>query len=229
VGSIERLITPQPIHYLEAIVIAAVGLVVNLVCALILAGSNSHDHHDHGHGHHHGHGHGHSHAQSADHGHDHDHDLNLKSAYVHVLADAATSVAAIGALLGGWFFGWAWLDAATGLGGAVIVALWARSLLMQTSAVLLDREMDSPVVDEIRRAVAVGGAAGNTLVADLHVWRVGKANFACAISVVTHDRDLTPEQVRAWFARHVEVVHSTVEINQCQESHGGQTAASADD
>jgi cation diffusion facilitator family transporter len=223
VGSIERLITPQPIHYLEAIVIAAVGLVVNLVCALILAGSHAHDHHGHGHDH------GHSHAQTVDHRHDHhDHDLNLKSAYVHVLADAATSVAAIGALLGGWFFGWAWLDAATGLGGAVIVALWAKSLLMQTSAVLLDREMDSPVVDQIRRAVAEGGVAGNTLVADLHVWRVGKANFSCAISVVTHDRLLTPDQVRAWFARHAEVVHSTVEINQCQESHGGEGAASAE-
>jgi Co/Zn/Cd efflux system component len=84
--------------------------------------------------------------------------------------------------------------------------------------------MDSPVVDEIRRAVADGGAAGNTLVTDLHVWRVGKANFACAISVVTHDRLLTPDQVRAWFARHAEVVHSTVEINQCQESHGGADA-----
>ena len=202
VGSVERLIAPQPIHYQEAVIIAVIGLGVNLVCALIL-----------GDAHHHGHDH-HDHDHHGDHEHHH-HDLNLKSAYVHVLADAATSVLAIAALIGGWFYGWAWLDPVTGIAGAVVVALWARRLIADTSKVLLDREMDHPVVDEIREVIEREGRAGETRIADLHVWRVGKGSYSCALSVVTHDAALTPTLVRSWLAQHEEVVHATIEIHHC--------------
>jgi cation diffusion facilitator family transporter len=205
-GSVERLFRPEPIHYPEAMAIAVLGLVVNLVCALILGKA-----HDHGHHHHQGHDHGHAH------GHDHHHDLNLKSAYLHVVADAATSVAAIAALAGGWWLGWGWLDPVMGIVGAVIVAVWARGLIGETAKVLLDREMDAPVVDEIREVFAERGAASETLIADLHVWRVGRATYACALSLVTHDAQLTPQQVRDWLAVHEEIAHSTIEIHVCAD------------
>ena len=204
VSSTERIITPQLIQYKEAIVIAMLGLVVNVVCAFILGKAHHHDHgHSHGHDHRHGHG-------------DH-HDLNLKSAYVHVIADAATSVLAIVALFGGWFYGWSWLDPIMGLVGAVLVAVWAKGLIVDTGKVLLDREMDHPVVDEIREVVETGADSGGTRITDLHVWRVGQAVYSCAITLVTHDLKLTPDIVRERLSVHEEIVHSTIEINFCTE------------
>lgn len=209
-GSVERLITPEPIHYQEALVIAVVGLIVNLVSARILGAAHhndhGHDHHDHQHGHYH-----------------HD-DLNLKSAYIHVIADAATSVAAIAALAGGWLLGWSWLDPVMGIFGAIVVAVWARGLIADTSKVLLDREMDHPVVGEIREVIAERGSNSETVVADLHVWRVGKATYSCALSLVTHDEQLTPTQVRQWLSIHEEIVHTTIEIHRCE--HEGSSAGS---
>lgn len=201
-GSVERIFSPQPIHYREAILVAALGLMVNVVCAFIL-----------GHAHDHGHAHGHD-----QHGHDHHHhDLNLKSAYLHVLADAATSVLAIVALAGGWLYGWSWLDPLMGMVGALLVGIWAKNLVAETGKVLLDREMDHPVVEEIRAAVETGPDAGDTRITDLHVWRVGKSSFACAMSVLTHDSGLTPPRVREQLARHEEIVHATIEIHQCHQ------------
>lgn len=206
-GSLERLWAPQAIHYPEAMTVAVIGLVVNLVCALILG--QAHDHHGHDHGHHHDH-HGH------DHGHAHD-DLNLKAAYIHVITDAATSVLAIAALAGGWLYGWDWLDPACGLLGAVLVALWARNLIIQTGRVLLDREMDHPVVAEIREVIDQLPAEGNTSLTDLHVWRVGTGAYACALSLLTHDTKLTPLHIREQLGIHEEIVHATVEIHRCDE------------
>lgn len=203
-GSIERLIKPEPIHYQEAMLISAIGLIVNLVCAFIL-----------GNAHHHGHGHGHGHDHDGGGHHHHHHDLNLKSAYLHVIADAATSVAAILALAGGWLLGWAWLDPVMGLVGAVVIIFWAKQLIVDTSKVLLDREMDHPVVDEIREVIAARGADSETVISDLHVWRVGRATYSCAITLVTHDNELTPIQVRQWLSVHEEIVHSTIEIHCC--------------
>ncbi len=201
-GSVERLFNPAPIHYQEAMVIAVIGLVVNLVSARILGAA----HHDHGHGHDlHGH----------EHEHGHEHDLNLKSAYIHVIADAATSVAAIAALAGGLLLGWSWLDPVMGIAGAALVAWWAKGLIVDTSKVLLDREMDHPVVEEIREVIAERGAASETAIADLHVWRVGKGTYSCALSLVTHDGKLTPATVREWLSVHEEIVHSTIEIHHC--------------
>jgi cation diffusion facilitator family transporter len=205
-GSIERLVSPQPIRYREAIVIAIFGLVVNIVCALILGKAHHHDH-----GHSHGHGHSHEH-------HGQPHDLNLKSAYLHVIADAATSVLAIVALLGGWFYGWSWLDPLMGIAGAVLVAVWAKGLIADTGKVLLDREMDHPVVDEIRQVVETG--PGDTRITDLHVWRVGKQVYSCALTVVTHDAALTPDTVRERLSVHEEIVHSTIEIHLCPNAEG---------
>jgi cation diffusion facilitator family transporter len=196
-GSVERLIAPQPIHYLEAMVVAAVGLLVNIASALILghAHHDDRDHHHAGENHHH-------------------HDLNLKSAYVHVIADAATSVLAIAALAGGRFLGWSWLDPVMGLIGAMLVAVWAKQLLTDTGKVLLDREMDDPVVDEIREVVEANSMAGQTRIADLHVWRVGRASYSCALSLVTADPQLTADAVRGWLSVHEEIVHSTIEVNR---------------
>jgi cation diffusion facilitator family transporter len=202
-GSLERLWAPQTIHYPEAMAVAAFGLAVNLVCALILG--QAHDHHDH------------DHAHGHDHEHHHHDDLNLKSAYIHVITDALTSVLAIAALAGGWFYGWDWLDAATGLVGAVLVGLWAKNLILQSGRVLLDREMDHPVVEEIREVIAQLPAAGQTQLTDLHVWRVGTGAYACALSLLTHDAELSPPDIRQALAIHEEIVHVTVEIVRCDE------------
>jgi cation diffusion facilitator family transporter len=200
-GSVERILSPQPIQYQEAIIVAVVGLSVNIVCAVILG--NAHDHH-----------HGHEHHADHHHGHAHHHDLNLKSAYVHVIADAATSVLAIIALAGGWIYGWSWLDPVMGIVGALLVAIWAKNLIAETGKVLLDREMDHPVVAEIREVVETGPDAGDIRITDLHVWRVGKQTYSCALSVVTHDVSLTAQRIREQLAQHEEIVHSTIEIHQ---------------
>lgn len=206
-GSLERLLSPQPIHYQEAIVVSVLGLMVNLFCAWVLG----HAHHDHHHDHHQGsHGHHEQHA----HEHAHQHDLNLKSAYLHVIADTATSVLAVVALMGGWFYGWSWLDPVMGMVGAVLVAVWAKGLVQETAKVLLDREMDHPVVGDIRRTIADDAWAANTRVSDLHVWRVGKKAYACALSLVTRNPDVTPTSVRERLATHAEVVHVTIEIHR---------------
>lgn len=211
VGSVERIVSPQPIQYQEAIVVAVLGLAVNILCALIL-----------GKAHHHGHAHGHD---DLDHG--HHHDLNLKSAYLHVIADAATSVLAIVALIGGWMYGWSWLDPVMGIVGAILVAVWAMGLIVETGKVLLDREMDHPVVEEIREAVESGTGAGDTRITDLHVWRVGKQVYSCALTAVTHDTSLTPDDIRKRLAIHEEVVHSTIEIHLCPDAsqHSGTAVA----
>lgn len=208
-GSLERLLAPQPIRYAEAIAVALLGLAVNVASAFILGGAHDHGHaHGHGHSHAHGHAHGHSH----DHGHE---DLNLKAAYIHVIADAATSVLAIAALACGWAWGWDWMDPVMGIVGAVLVGVWAKGLIVETGKVLLDREMDAPVVAEIREAIENPPDAGCTRVSDLHVWRVSKDAYACALTVVTHDRALTADALRQRIAIHEEVAHSTIEIQHC--------------
>lgn len=206
-GSIERLLRPEPIRYREAIVVAVLGLIVNVVCALILARASHHEHA-------HGHDDAHEHDDHEHHDHDHDHhhhDLNLRAAYLHVIADAATSVLAIVALAGGLAYGWAWLDPAMGIVGAVLVANWARGLVRSTSAVLLDREMDRPLVAQLRHTLASVPAAQLT---DLHVWRVGRRAYACVIAMRTADTDLDAQAIRTRLAAHPEIVHSTIEIER---------------
>ena len=122
-----------------------------------------------------------------------------------------TSVLAIVALLGGWWYGWSWLDPVMGVVGAVLVALWAKGLLAETAKVLLDREMDHPLVQEIRQAVET---TAHTRVTDLHVWRLGKQVFSCAMTVVTQEPELTPTHVRERLSVQEEIVHSTIEIHR---------------
>ena len=196
-GSVERIISAQPIHYQEAILVAALGLAVNLVCVLILDRAQ----HNAGHEHEHHHAHG-----------EH-HDLNMKSAYIHVLTDALTSVLAIVALAGGWLRGWGWLDPAAGIIGAILVAIWAKGLIIETTKALLDREMDHPVV----RSIVDSVETGDTHINDLHVWRVGKNAYSCAMAAITHDAAVTPTVIRAQLAAHKEIVHSTIELNLCPQ------------
>ncbi|WP_300575951.1 CDF family Co(II)/Ni(II) efflux transporter DmeF [Phenylobacterium sp.] len=186
--SVTRLFEVQTVAFDQAILVAVAGLAVNLVSALLLGHGHDHpghhhDHHDH-HDQHHDQHHDHHHDHDHDHGHGHHHpahagqDNNLRSAYLHVLADALTSVLAIVALLAGRFLGWVWLDAAMGVVGALVIGRWSLSLMRDTAAVLLD-QTDHEVAAEVRRRVsALGGQ-----IVDLHVWRVGPAACAAIVSV----------------------------------------------
>lgn len=193
--SIDRLLSPSPIYYDQAIAIAIAGLVVNLVCAWLLKdghGAGHHHHHaDHDHGPHHG-------------------DLNLRSAYLHVIADAATSVLAIFALIGGKFWGAIWLDPVMGIVGAVLVAVWAYGLLRDSGRVLLDAEMNAPVVTEIREVIDASPIKAE--ISDLHVWRVGKDKYACILGLITAEA-ASPEYFRQQLRVHEELAHVTVEVN----------------
>ena len=195
--SVERLVTPQSIHYREAIAIAIVGLVVNLICAWWLRDT---------HGHEHGHEHEHSHDErkGGSHG-----DMNMRAAYLHVLADAATSVLAIVALTGGLFWGLGWLDPVMGLVGAALVSVWAWGLLRDSGRVLLDAEMDAPVVAEVREVIERGEVPAK--IVDLHVWRVGRDKYAVMLTVAT-DSGADGEYFRRSLAVHEELAHVTVEV-----------------
>src|SRR5437879_2235408 len=164
--SAHRLFVPLTIHFNEAIGVASLGLLVNLSCALLLKATSHHHHH------------GRSHAA------DHRHDLHLRAAYIHVLADAFTSVLAIIALTGGKFAGWSWLDPIMGIVGSGVVFSWAYTLIRDTSGILLDRTPpSSDLPDEIRRAVE---RDGDSPVTDLHVWQVGTVKFDAIVSLVAH-------------------------------------------
>ncbi|MBX5858122.1 CDF family iron/cobalt efflux transporter AitP [Pseudomonas aeruginosa] len=196
--SVERLLDPSPIHYQQAMLVAALGLLVNLACAWLLR--DGHAHHGHGHSHHH---HDHDH-------HAHGHDLNLRAAYLHVLADAATSLLAIVALAGGLLWNAAWLDPLMGIVGAVLVSVWACGLIRQSSRVLLDAQMDAPVAAEIRAAIASSPLPAELL--DLHLWQVGQGRYACLLSLLTTEEG-SADYFKRRLAEHEELVHITVEVN----------------
>ncbi|MBJ2213358.1 MULTISPECIES: CDF family Co(II)/Ni(II) efflux transporter DmeF [Pseudomonas] len=189
VESVMRLLQPTEVQFGTATLIAIVGLIVNIVSALLLGHGHSHGHDDH-----HGHGHGHG-------------DNNLKSAYVHVIADALTSVLAIAALLAGRYLGWVWLDPVMGIVGAIVIARWAWSLMGVTSAVLLD-QTDEHVAEEIRELVETPGDATIT---DLHVWRVGPEAHAAIVSVIG-ESTVNAESIRERLKPVHEVSHLTVEF-----------------
>ncbi|AHC78225.1 CDF family iron/cobalt efflux transporter AitP [Pseudomonas aeruginosa] len=203
--SVERLLDPSPIHYQQAMLVAALGLLVNLACAWLLR--DGHAHHGHGHSHHHHHDHDHDHDH--DH-HAHRHDLNLRAAYLHVLADAATSLLAIVALAGGLLWNAAWLDPLMGIVGAVLVSVWACGLIRQSSRVLLDAQMDAPVAAEIRAAIASSPLPAELL--DLHLWQVGQGKYACLLSLLTTEEG-SADYFKRRLAEHEELVHITVEVN----------------
>ena len=207
VESVNRLLHPLPIHFNEAIIVAVLGLVVNVVSAWLL---KDEEHHHHGHTHGHGE-HGLEHGEHAHSG-GHRHDLNLRAAYVHVIADALTSVLAIAALTGGKFLGYAWLDPVMGLVGSAVIAQWAYSLVRDTSGILLDEEPEtSDLNEEIRKAIK---SDRDALITDLHIWQVGVGKFAAIISVVAHE-PRTPSFYKEGLKQHEELVHVTVEVERC--------------
>ena len=191
VESVIRLLQPTDVQFGTATLIAIVGLGVNIVSALLLG---------------HGHSHGHDHHDDHDHS-PHGGDNNLRSAYIHVIADALTSVLAIAALLAGRYLGWVWLDPAMGIVGAIVIARWAWSLMGATAGVLLD-QTDDHVADEIRELVEQPGDAKIT---DLHVWRVGPQAHAAIVSVVG-GATTNADNIRERLTPVHEVSHLTVEF-----------------
>jgi len=195
--SVLRLINPVPIAYGEAISVAALGLGVNLVSAWLLRDSHDHDHHGHSHvGHDHG---GHRH-----------HDNNLRAAYVHVLADAATSVLAIAALVTAMYSRWVWADPAVGIVGAVVIASWAIGLIRDSGAVLLDVSVDKKLEAVIRDRLETRGDR----VSDLHLWQVGPGHRAAVISLVS-DNPLPPATYKRRLRGLKGLSHVTVEVEVC--------------
>ncbi|MCL4203333.1 MAG: CDF family Co(II)/Ni(II) efflux transporter DmeF [Pirellulaceae bacterium] len=208
--SFHRLIDPVEIVFDQAILVAVVGLIVNGISVFILGVKE--DHHGHGHHHHHEHHHehkhGHHHHHEHEHGHHHDH--NLRSAYLHVLADALTSVLAIIALLAAKYFGYVWMDPAMGVIGAVLVARWSLGLLRSTSAILLDRQGPADIREQIRASIE---SDGDSRIADLHLWSIGPNLYAAVITVVARAPS-TPDQYKARLPDHLGLAHISVEIHQ---------------
>ncbi|MCF7967221.1 MAG: CDF family Co(II)/Ni(II) efflux transporter DmeF [Methylobacter tundripaludum] len=193
VESGQRIVNPHIIHFDEAIAVAGFGLFINLVCALLL---RDHHHHDHSHDH------------------AHHHDQNLKAAYLHVLADALTSVLAIAALTLGKYYGWHFLDPVMGIIGALIIMQWAYSLVRETSPVLLDESI--ALKHKLAIMEKIENDADNRI-SDLHIWRVGPGHFAIIISLVSHDPK-APEYYKGLLKEIVginKLSHITVEVNKC--------------
>lgn len=203
VESGDRLLHPHPIRFDEAIIIAGVGLGINLICALLLKDYHGHDHPD---------AHRHEH-----HGDRHHHDHNLKAAYMHVLADALTSVLAIIALVLGKYYGWSWLDPVMGMVGAMIITRWSYSLVKETSPILLDESINKAYRTAIVERIE---SDADNRIADLHMWRVAPNHFALILSIVTHDPK-DPEYYKGLLKKfHVlgsvnRLSHITVEVTRC--------------
>lgn len=190
--SLDRFVNPVVIEFDQALLVAILGLAVNGASAWILA-STPHAHH-----HHHG-----------DHGHDH----NLRAAYLHVLADALTSFLAIGALLAGKYYGAGWLDPFMGIVGGILVARWSYALIVETSGILLDAQIDQRRGSLLQDAIE--GQSGDR-VSDLHVWSIGHGIFAAAITVVSDD-PRTANDYKSRIPDELSIVHATVETHRCAE------------
>lgn len=188
--SIVRLFSPVAIAFNQAILVAAIGLVVNLLSAYLLKEK-----------HHHGHEHDHDQQHHADH--------NLKSAYMHVVADALTSVLAIVALAVGKYLGWAWMDPVMGIVGSVVIARWAWRLIGDTGRVLLDMNSQPEMAEKIRRIL---GALEGTRVTDLHLWRLGPGHLGAIVSLVAA-QPRSPDYYKDILAKHCQISHLTVEVH----------------
>jgi cation diffusion facilitator family transporter len=193
--SIHRFFYAPQIQFNQAIFVAVLGLAVNLICAVLLQGRHDHGHH---------------HNKNHTHNHDHHHDLNLRGAYLHVLADALTSVLAIAALTLGKFFGWYWLDPFMGIVGALVITRWSYGLLVETSGILLDKNIDKEVIASIQNRIEV---EADNRVADIHVWKLGPKDYAAILSLVTHfPKD--PAHYKKLLDDFDQLAHITVEVNQ---------------
>ncbi|MFA0281906.1 CDF family Co(II)/Ni(II) efflux transporter DmeF [Vibrio sp. 10N.222.55.F12] len=212
VESVHRLFNPQAIQFNEAIIVACIGLTVNVV-SMFLLGDHHHDHgHEHGHNHNKNHGHSHSHEHDSDHGHKHGehhghhHDHNLRAAYMHVLADTLTSLLAIVALLFGKFYGWNWLDAAMGMVGAFVIAKWTMNLMKQTSPILLDENIDQDYRDSVTKTLTPYAS-----VTDFHMWKVSGHHYSAAITLESNS-DKTVSEYKQMLAKFDKINHLTLEV-----------------
>jgi cation diffusion facilitator family transporter len=218
IDAVRALLTPHAIAYERAMLVAAIGLLVNGACAWVLERGGRHGHHGHGHGHHdhardHDHGHDHAAHSHSGHGHSHAtaHDHNYRAATLHVLADALTSVLAIVALAGGLVFGWSWLDPLVALLGGALIARWAFIVLRDSARSLVDASSDTRLRDRVRHAIETDGDAR---VVDLHVWQVGPLAWSAVVSVVA-DRPLPSDDYRTRLHPIGELQHVTIEVHQC--------------
>jgi len=193
--STSRFVNPVDISYDQALIVAFIGLVVNAVSAWIFA-ATPHDHYEH-----------------HDHGHAHHHDHNLRAAYLHVLADALTSLLAIVALLAAKFYGANWLDPFMGIVGAILVSRWSYGLIRESARVLLDRQADDDRVDAIRDALQ---SDSGDRITDLHCWSIGPGIFAADIAIVS-DNPKPPDDYRSRIPADLGIVHVTVEVHRCKE------------
>ncbi len=210
--SVERLLSPVPVAFGQAIAVAVLGLAVNAASALVLTrGEEAHD----GHG---PHGEPAPGRAASPHGHDH----NLRSAYLHVLADAVTSLLAIGALLGGAFLGWQFLDPLIGIVGAAVITRWSVGLLRESGHVLLDRQAPEPLLSAIREAIE---ARAGDRVSDLHVWRISPEGWSAIVSVVSAD-PLAPDGYRALLPDDLGLAHVNVEVLPCP--HAGDATGNGE-
>ncbi|MEH6463336.1 MAG: CDF family Co(II)/Ni(II) efflux transporter DmeF [Shewanella psychromarinicola] len=201
--SIHRLLSPIEIQFNQSILVAIIGLIVNIASMFILG----HEHHGHDHSDHHSHEHDH-HEEHHDHHSDHDH--NLKAAYFHVLADALTSVLAICALLVGKFLGWYWLDPVMGVVGAVIITKWALGLMKQTSPILLDENIDKEYQLEIINTID----DEHTKVTDIHIWKVSADHYSASIALCT-TTEANVESFKHSLNKFDKLSHLTIEVNYC--------------
>jgi cation diffusion facilitator family transporter len=168
IESVQRLFEPHAIHFNEAIMVAIIGLVVNIASVFLLHDDHHHENHEHEHEHEH------------DHDHHHHNDQNMKAAYFHVLADTLTSVLAIGALLAGKFYGWIWMDSLVGIVGAVVISRWSYVLIKESSEVLLDKSVGSASLPNIVDAIEAGD---ETVITDVHIWKIASTHQAAILSV----------------------------------------------
>ena len=189
-----RLFTPISIRFNEAIFVAIIGLVVNLVCAYLLHG-NEIDH------------------QHSDHEHNDHLDHNLRAAYLHVIADALTSVLAIVALITGKYFGWVWMDPIMGIVGAIVILKWAYSLVNQTGKILLDYNADKDLTTKIK---AILESDSDTRLTDIHAWKLGSQKYAAIVSIVTH-YPKAPDYYKGLLKSLIDIVHLTVEVHTCDD------------
>lgn len=197
--SVNRLFNPVEIAFNQAIVVAVLGLIVNGASMIMLGG------------HHHGHDHDHEHANPHHHSHTHE-DHNLRAAYLHVLADALTSLLAIFALLTGKYLGLNWMDPAMGIVGATLVARWSLGLIRTTSSILLDHQAPGIMLEKTRAAIE---SIDNTRISDLHIWSIGPGIYSATITVVS-DAPRAPEHYKSLIPGDLGIVHTTVEVHDCR-------------
>jgi cation diffusion facilitator family transporter len=213
--ALHTLQAPRQIAYGEAMVVATVGMAVNVVCAVILAraGGGAHAHHAHTHDHAHDDAHDdvQDHAQDHSHDHGHAHDHNFSAAYIHVLADALTSVLAIAALAGGLWWGLGWLDPVVALVGAVVIARWAFDVLREAARALVDASAPPKLAAQVRALIE---GDGDAKLADLHVWQIGHGCYAAALSIVA-DRPQATADYRARLKAVESLRHATIEVHRC--------------